>query len=149
MDRGAWWATVHGVAKSQRGLKWLCMQTIKGCCCCCCVASVMSDSVRPHRWQPNRLPRRWDSPGKNTRVGCHFLLQCRKLKSEREVAQLCLILATPWTAAYQFPLSMGFSRQEYWSRMPWLLVHNSSISGSFYNAYEDTENAGEKYAANQ
>src|SRR5574337_709140 len=47
----------------------------------------MSDSVRPHRRQPTRLPRPWDSPGKNTGVGCHFLLQCRKVKSEREVAQ--------------------------------------------------------------
>ena len=55
-------------------------------CCCCCVASVVSDSVRPHRWQPNRLPRPWDSPGKNTGVGCHFLLQCMKVKSESEVA---------------------------------------------------------------
>ena len=49
--------------------------------------SVVSDSVRPHRRQPTRLPRPWDSPGKNTGVGCHFLLQCRKVKSEREVAQ--------------------------------------------------------------
>ena len=47
----------------------------RACCCCCCVASVVSDSVRPHRWQPTRLPRPWDSPGKNTGVGCHFLLQ--------------------------------------------------------------------------
>ena len=43
------------------------------CCCCCCVPSVMSDSVRPHRRQPTRLPCPWDSPGKNTGVGCHFL----------------------------------------------------------------------------
>ena len=170
----------------------------------------MSNSVWPHRWQPTRLPRPWDSPGKNTGVGCHFLLQCMKVKSESEVAQscptpsdpmdcslpgssvhgifqarvlewgaiaistmrpssaakllqLCLTLcdpiddsapvspipgilqartlewvaisfsnalkwkvkvkslscirplATPWTAAYQAPPSMGFSRQEYWS----------------------------------
>ena len=130
----------------------------------------MSDSVRPRRRQPIRLPRPWDSPGKNTGEGCHFLLQCMKLKSESEVAQLCLtlsdpmdcslpgssthgifqarvlewgatafmagiysdsyylqprwpplqslshvqLLATPWTAAYQAPPSMGFSRQEYW-----------------------------------
>ena len=58
--------------------------------CCCCVASVMSDSVRPHRRQPTRLPRPWDSPGKNTGVGCHFLLQCMKMKSKSEVAQSCL-----------------------------------------------------------
>ena len=110
-----------------------------------------------------QAPRPWDSPGKNTGVGCHFFLQCMKVKSESEVTQLCLTLrdpvdcslpdssvhgifqarvlewvaisfsnawkwkvkvksfsrvwlfVTPWTAAYQTPLSMGFSRQEYWS----------------------------------
>ena len=55
----------------------------------------MSDSVRPHRRQPTRLPRPWDSPGKNTRVGCHFLLQCMKAKSESEVAQSCPTLSDP------------------------------------------------------
>ena len=55
----------------------------------------MSDSVRPHRQQPTRLPRPWDSPGKNTEVGGHFLLQCIKVKSESEVPQLCLILSDP------------------------------------------------------
>ena len=59
------------------------------------VASVVSDSVRPHRRRPTRLPRPWDSPGKNTGVGCHFLLQCMKLKSEREVAQSCPTLSDP------------------------------------------------------
>ena len=53
----------------------------------------MSDSVRPHRRQPTRLPRPRDSPGKNTGVGCHFLLQCMKVKSESEVAQSCLTLS--------------------------------------------------------
>ena len=51
--------------------------------------SVMPDSVWPHRWQPTRLLHPWDSPGKNTRVGCHFLLQCMKVKIESEVAWLC------------------------------------------------------------
>ena len=60
----------------------------------------------------------WDSPGKNTGVGCHFLLQCMKVKSENEVARLCLTLATLWTAAYQALPPMGFSRQEYWSGVP-------------------------------
>ena len=55
----------------------------------------MSDSVRPHRWQPTRLPHPWDSPVKNTRVGCHFLLQCMKVKSESEVSQLCPTLRDP------------------------------------------------------
>ena len=152
----------------------------------------MSDSVRPHRRQPTRLLCPWDSPGKNTGVGCHFLLQCMKVKSQSEVAQSCLspsdpmdcslpgssvhgifqarvlewgaiafsrecilpikkdwpgsfvcfhnptfpvghcdiqfssvqslshvrLFATPWTAAHQAPPSMGFSRQEYWSALP-------------------------------
>ena len=131
----------------------------------------------PHRRQPTRLPRPWDFPGKNTGVGCHFLLQCMKVKSESEVAQSCLTLSDPmdcsppgssihgifqarvlewganafsnawkwkvkvkslslvwplaWTAAYQAPPSMGFSRQEYWSGVPlpfpnvirWQLTH--------------------------
>ena len=55
----------------------------------------MSDSVQPHKWQPTRLPRPWDSPGKNTGVGCHFLLQCMKVKSESEVTQSCLTLSDP------------------------------------------------------
>ena len=55
----------------------------------------MSDSVQPHRRQPTRLPHPWDSPGKNTGVGCHFLLQCMKVKSESEVVQSCLTLSDP------------------------------------------------------
>ena len=51
--------------------------------------------MRPHRQQPNRLCHPWDSPGKNTGVGCHFLLQCRKVKSENEVAQSCPTLSDP------------------------------------------------------
>ena len=56
---------------------------------------VMSDSLRPQRWQPTRLPHLWDSPGKNTGVGCHFLLQCMKVKSESEIAQSCLTPSDP------------------------------------------------------
>ena len=78
----------------------------------------MSNSVWLHRRQPTRLCRPWDSPGKNTGVGCHFLLQFKKVKSESEVAQSVWLLGTPWTAAYQAPPSMGFSRQEYWSGVP-------------------------------
>ena len=55
----------------------------------------MSDSVQPRRRQPTRLPRPWDSPGKNTGVGCHFLLQCMKVKRESEVAQSCPTLREP------------------------------------------------------
>ena len=137
--------------------------------------------MRPHRWEPV-LPRPWDSPGKNTEVGCHFLLQCIKVKSESEAAQSCLTLqlqgssihgillarilewvamsssressqprdqthvsrivggfftpwatilllllccfscvwlcATPYMAAHQAPPSLGFSRPEHWSGLP-------------------------------
>ena len=72
----------------------------------------------PQRLQPTRLPRPWDSPGKNTGVGCHFLLQCMKVKSESEVAGHVRLFTTSWIAAHQAPPSMGFSRQEYWSGVP-------------------------------
>ena len=67
-----------------------------------------------HRWQPTMLLSPWDSPSKNTGVGCHFLLQRVKVKSLSRVR----LFATPWTAAHQAPLSLGFSRQEYWSGLP-------------------------------
>ena len=129
----------------------------------------MSDSVRPHRWQPTRLCRPWHSPGKNTGVGCHFLLQCMKVKSESEVAQSCPTLSDPmdcslsgssvhgifearvleWgaivfssvsvscvqffatsrTVAHQAPLSMEFSRQEYWSGLQFPSPEDLSNSG--------------------
>ena len=59
----------------------------------------MSDSVWPHRRQPTRPRRPWESPGKNTGVGCHFLLQCMKVKSESEVAQSCPTLSDPMDGA--------------------------------------------------
>ena len=68
---------------------------VKQAICCCKVASVMSDSVRSHRRQPTRLLHPWDSPGKNTGVGCHFPLQCMKVKSESEVVQSCPTLSDP------------------------------------------------------
>ena len=73
-------------------------------------------SVWPHRRQPTRLPRPWDSPGRNTRVGCHVLLQRMKVKVKW--LSRVRLLATPWTTAYQAPPSMGFCRQEDWSGVP-------------------------------
>src|SRR5574337_825899 len=64
----------------------------------------MMYNVRPQRWQPTRLPHPWDSPGKNTGVGCHFLLQCTKVKV-KSLSRVRL-LATPWTAAHQAPPSI-------------------------------------------
>ena len=80
----------------------------------------MSDLVRPQRWQPTRLRHPWDSPGKNTGVGCHFLLQYMKVKSESKWSRSVSVrlFMTPWTTAYQAPPAMGFSRQEYWSVVP-------------------------------
>ena len=72
----------------------------------------------PRHGKPTRLPRPWDSPGKNTGVGCHFLVQCMKVKSESEVAQSCLTLSDHIDSAFQALSSMGFSRQEYWSGSP-------------------------------
>ena len=80
-------------------------------------ASVVSDSVWPHRWQPTRLPRPWDSPGKNTGVGCHFLLQCMKVKSESEVAQSCPTLSDPMDCSTPGSSVHGIS-QKHWSGLP-------------------------------
>ena len=77
----------------------------------CSVTSVVSDPVPPHRWQPIRLPRPWDSPGKNTGVGCISFSNAWKW-SRSVVSRLFM---TVWIAAYQAPLSVGFSKQEYWS----------------------------------
>ena len=65
------------------------------CAAATAVTSVVSDSVRPHRQQPTRLPCPWYFPGKNTGVSCHFLLQCMKVKSQSEVAQSCPTLSNP------------------------------------------------------
>ena len=65
-----------------------------------------------------RGSRPWDSPGKNTGVGCHFLLQCMKVKSENEVAQSCPTLSDPMDWSPPGSSVHGISRQEYWSGMP-------------------------------
>ena len=95
-----------------------CFQCQNGDCCCCWVASVVSDSVRPHRRSPPGSP----VPG---------ILQARTLewvaisfsnawrwKEKVKSLHHVWLLATPWTAAYRAPLSMGFSRQKYWSGIP-------------------------------
>ena len=75
-------------------------------------------TLRPNRRQPTRLPRPWDSPGKNTGVGCHFLLQCMKVKSESEGAQSCPTLSDSMDCSLPGSSVHGFSRQEYWSGVP-------------------------------
>ena len=100
----------------------------------------MSDSVWLHRQQPIRLLYPWDSPDKNTGVGCHFLLQCMKVKSESEVAQLCPTLSDPMDCSLLGSSVHGFSGQEYWSGVPLpspnrqdktLLISQKMWSGNF------------------
>ena len=67
----------------------------------------MSDSVWPHRWQPTRLPHPWDSKGKNTGVGCHFILQCMKVKGESEVTQSCPTPSDPMNCSLPGPSVHG------------------------------------------
>ena len=71
-----------------------------------------------HRRQPTRLPHPWDSPGKNTGVGWHFLSNAWKWKVKVKSLSRVRLQATPWAAAYQAPPSMEFARQEYWSGLP-------------------------------
>ena len=70
--------------------------------------------VTPRR-QPTRLPRPWGSPGKNTGAGCHFLLQCMKVKSEREVAQSCPTPSGPMDCSLPGSSIHGIFQQEYWA----------------------------------
>ena len=92
---------------------------VRNCCCHSCqVTSVVSDSVRPHRWQPTRLPRPWDSPGKNTEWVAISFFNAWKWKVKVKSLSCVQLFTTPWTAAHQAPPSVGFPRQEYWSGVP-------------------------------
>ena len=86
----------------------------------------MSNSVRPHRRQPTRFPRPWDSPGKNTGVGCHFLLQCKKVKSESEVAQSCPTLHNPMDCSLPGSSTHGIfqARVLEWGAIAFSVQHN-------------------------
>ena len=92
-------SSVHGIVQA-RVLEWDAIAFS-------IVSSVVSDSVLPQRWQPTRLRHPWDSPGKNTGVGCHFLLQCMKVKSEIEVTQSCLTLCDPTDGSLPGPPIQG------------------------------------------
>ena len=91
-----WWSNFSSVKKKSADSLYF----IKPCRLAAAAAAAAKllqscPTVWSHRWQPSRLLRSWDSPGKNTGVGCHFLLQCMKVKSESEVAQSCLTLRDP------------------------------------------------------
>ena len=90
----------------------------------------MPDSVWSHRQQPTRLPHPWDSPGKNTGVGCHFLFQCRKVKSESEVAQSCPTLSDPMDCSPPGSSIHGIfqARVLEWGAIAWFsLIHKSTF----------------------
>ena len=126
VGRGSDWTELMEYFGEQKG-KELSLSTVASlrtgtfCCCCYQVASVVSDSVRPHRWQPTRLRCPWNSPGKNTGVGCHFLLQCMRVKSESEVTQSCLTLSDPIVLGKEpecssIGLLRGLRGQEFWDK---------------------------------
>ena len=87
----------------------------------------MSNSVRPHRRQLTRLPRPWDSPGKNTGVGCHFFSNAWKWKVKVKLLSLVRLFGSPRTAPYQTPLSMEFPRARV---LEWVAVAFSGDAGS-------------------
>ena len=90
-------------------------------------------TLRPQRQQPIRLPHPWDSLGKNTGVGCHFLLQCMKVKSESEVAQSCPTSSDPMGCSPPGPSVHGIFRQKYWSGLPLPSLTLSLSSRSFFS----------------
>ena len=116
----------------------------------------MSNSVWPQRWQPTRLPRPWDSPGKNTGVGCHFLLQCMKVKSESEVAQSCLTLSDPMDCSLPGSSIHGIFQAKYWSGVPlpspfsmykhWLFLYLSRSSLISLNIVLSSEQSSYMYS---
>ena len=85
--------------------------------------------MRPHRRQPTRLPRPWDSPGKNTGVGCHFLLQCMKVKSESEAAQSCPTLSNPMDCSLPGSSIHGIfqARVLEWGAIAFSRKHNGTL----------------------
>ena len=89
-------------------------------------------TVQPHRRQPTRLLRPWDSPSKNIGVGCHFLLQCMKVKSE--IAKSCLTLTDPMDCSLPGSSVHGIFQQEYWSGLP--LPSPSLDEGSLYPTHK-------------
>ena len=97
----------------------------------------MSGSVRPHRRQPTRLPSPWNSPGKNTGVGCHFLLQCKTVKSESEVAQSCPVLSDPMDCSPPGSSAHGIfqARTLEWVPLPspWKIHKRQELKNAFLN----------------
>ena len=97
----------------------------------------MSNSVRLHRWQPTRLRRPWDSPGKNTGVGCHCLLQCMKVKCESEVTQLRPTLSDPMDCSLPGSSIHGIlqARVLEWILTILLILDSTSLNHAFKSTF--------------
>ena len=91
----------------------------------------MSHSVQPHRRQPTRPHRPWDSPGKNTGVGCHFFLQCMKVKSESEVAQSYPTPSDPMDCSPPGSSIHGIFQARDWSGLPFKCYYIATCNTFF------------------
>ena len=118
-------------------------------CCCCYVTSVVSDSVWPHRQQPTRLTCPWDSPSKNTGWVTISFSNAWKWKVKGNLLSRVWLFTTPWTAAYQAPLSMWFSRQKYWSGVPLPRMVLIQTYWSAFHVWQDDQNDRFKYYWNK
>ena len=98
---------------------------------------LVSNSVQPHRRQPTRLPCPWDSPGKNTGVGCHFLLQCMKVESESEAAQSCPTPSDPMDCSLPGSSIHGILPNPNLTNLMWLKIRlNVSIHITSQNSIQ-------------
>ena len=118
------------------------------CCCCCKVASVVSDSVWPHRQQPARLPPSLGFSRQEHWSRCHFLLQYMKVKSESEVAQLCLTLSDPMDCSPPGSSVHGIFQARGPERLPlpslkWLYMQDSNRDTDIKNRFLDSVGEGE------
>ena len=107
------------------------LETTKGSKDSCCVASVMSNSVRPHRGQPTRLPVPGILQARTVEWVAISFSSAWKWKVKVKSLSRVRLLATPWTAAYQAPPSMEFSRQKYWSGVPLPSPSKDRVDGKF------------------
>ena len=116
------WGSLHQAEASPSGVRFLFsfsiffLSLLK--CVCVKFAQLYLTLCNSMDYSPPGSSVHGNSPGKNTGVGCHFLLQCMEVKSERKSLSRVWLFATPCTAAYQAPPSMGLARQEYWSGVP-------------------------------
>ena len=103
--------------------------------------------MQPHRWKPTRLLCPWDSPGKNTGVGCHFLLQCMKVKSESELAQSCPTLSDPMDCSLRGSSVHGISQARVleWGAIAFSVTRSYELPNVDLSSYSSTTHQGQGY----